>query len=117
LSDWSHYEDFGLPKLGDFACHFRASDDRPIGDEVNGLSSCDGSNRLMGPRGPTSSSMSVANRSAGWDGRMIERAGEAAGLAFPVHVHMLDSTGYALAARAGAVGMRSVVIEEGWTAS
>ena len=33
-------------------------------------------------------------------GRMIERAGEAAWLAFPVHVHMLrHSTGYALAAR------------------
>ena len=33
-------------------------------------------------------------------GRMIERAGEAAGLPFPVHVHMLrHSTGYALAAR------------------
>ena len=32
--------------------------------------------------------------------RMIERAGEAAGLPFPVHVHMLrHSTGYALAAR------------------
>jgi site-specific recombinase XerD len=32
-------------------------------------------------------------------GRMIERAGEAAGLPFPVHVHMLrHSTGYALAA-------------------
>jgi type 1 fimbriae regulatory protein FimB/type 1 fimbriae regulatory protein FimE len=31
---------------------------------------------------------------------MIERAGEAAGLPFPVHVHMLrHSTGYALAAR------------------
>ena len=33
-------------------------------------------------------------------GRMIERGGEAAGLPFPVHVHMLrHSTGYALAAR------------------
>ena len=33
-------------------------------------------------------------------GRMIERAGEAAGLPFAVHVHMLrHSTGYALAAR------------------
>lgn len=33
-------------------------------------------------------------------GRMIERASEAAGLPFPVHVHMLrHSTGYALAAR------------------
>ena len=32
--------------------------------------------------------------------RMVERAGEAAKLAFPVHVHMLrHSTGYALAAR------------------
>lgn len=32
--------------------------------------------------------------------RMIERAGEAAGLSFPVHVHMLrHSTGYALANR------------------
>jgi integrase len=32
-------------------------------------------------------------------GRMIERAGEAVGLPFPVHVHMLrHSTGYALAA-------------------
>ena len=31
---------------------------------------------------------------------MIERAGAAAGLPFPVHVHMLrHSTGYALAAR------------------
>jgi type 1 fimbriae regulatory protein FimB len=31
---------------------------------------------------------------------MIERAGEAAGLPFPVHVHMLrHSTGYALAGR------------------
>ena len=33
-------------------------------------------------------------------GRMIERAGEAARLPFPVHVHMLrHSTGYALGAR------------------
>jgi site-specific recombinase XerD len=33
-------------------------------------------------------------------GRMIERAGEAAGMPFPVHVHMLrHSTGYALAGR------------------
>ena len=33
-------------------------------------------------------------------GRMIERAGEAAKLTFPVHVHMLrHSTGYALAGR------------------
>jgi site-specific recombinase XerD len=33
-------------------------------------------------------------------GRMIERAGETAGLPLPVHVHMLrHSTGYALAAR------------------
>ena len=33
-------------------------------------------------------------------GRMVERAGEAARLPFPVHVHMLrHSTGYALAAR------------------
>jgi len=33
-------------------------------------------------------------------GRMIERAGEAAELPFPVHVHMLrHSTGYALASR------------------
>ena len=33
-------------------------------------------------------------------GRMIERAGEAARMPFPVHVHMLrHSTGYALAAR------------------
>ena len=35
-------------------------------------------------------------------GRMIERAGEAAGLPFPVHVHMLrHSTGYALGAGNG----------------
>jgi site-specific recombinase XerD len=33
-------------------------------------------------------------------GRMVDRAGEAAGLPFPVHVHMLrHSTGYALAAK------------------
>ena len=60
-------------------------------------SSCNGSNGIKGAyvfineRGQPFGRMGI--------GRMIERAGEAAGLPLPVHVHMLrHSTGYALAA-------------------
>ena len=46
-----------------------------------------------------SSSTSVGSHSGVWASpRLVERAGEAAGLPFPVHVHMLrHSCGYALA--------------------
>jgi site-specific recombinase XerD len=70
-------------------------------DEVNGLKllqrqqTTDGRQSayvFVNERGQPFGRMGVA--------RMIERAGEAAGLPFPVHVHMLrHSTGYALAAK------------------
>ena len=70
-------------------------------DEVNGLKllqrqrTADGKQSayvFINERGQPFGRMGVA--------RMIERAGEAAGLPFPVHVHMLrHSTGYSLAAK------------------
>jgi type 1 fimbriae regulatory protein FimB/type 1 fimbriae regulatory protein FimE len=70
-------------------------------DEVNGLKllhrqqqadGIKGAHVFINERGQPFGRMGI--------GRMIERAGEAAGLPFPVHVHMLrHSTGYALAAR------------------
>jgi site-specific recombinase XerD len=61
----------------------------------------DGSNRLTGTKGAY---IFINERGQPFGrmgiGPMVERAGEAAGLPFPVHVHMLrHSTGYALAAR------------------
>ena len=70
-------------------------------DEVNGLKllqrqqqadGIKGAYLFINERGQPFGRMGVA--------RMIERAGEATGMPFPVHVHMLrHSTGYALAAR------------------
>jgi site-specific recombinase XerD len=70
-------------------------------DEVNGLKLLHRQQQASGikaayvfinERGQPFARMGIA--------RMIERAGEAAGLPFAVHVHMLrHSTGYALAAR------------------
>ncbi len=70
-------------------------------DEVNGLKLL---HRQQSKNGTSSAYVLVNERSQPFGrmgiGRMIERAGEAAGLPFPVHVHMLrHSTGYALAAR------------------
>ena len=70
-------------------------------DELNGLKLL---RRQQGKDGTSSAYVFVNERNQPFGrmgiGRMIERAGEAAGLPFPVHVHMLrHSTGYALAAR------------------
>jgi site-specific recombinase XerD len=67
-------------------------------DELTGLK------RLQREQEPKSAYVFVNERGQPFGrfgiGRMIERAGEAAGLPFPVHVHMLrHGTGYALAAR------------------
>jgi site-specific recombinase XerD len=64
---------------------------------VNGLKLLRRQQQADGIKGATYSSMSVASFGRMGIGRMIERAGEAAGLPFSVHVHMLrHSTGYAL---------------------
>jgi type 1 fimbriae regulatory protein FimB/type 1 fimbriae regulatory protein FimE len=68
-------------------------------DEVNGLRLLQ---RQQAAKGKTSAYVFVNERGQPFGrmgiGRMIERAGEAAKLPFPVHVHMLrHSTGYALA--------------------
>jgi site-specific recombinase XerD len=70
-------------------------------DEVNGLRLLQ---RQQATNGTKSAYVFVNERGQPFGrmgiARMIERAGEAAGLPFPVHVHMLwHSTGYALAAR------------------
>jgi type 1 fimbriae regulatory protein FimB/type 1 fimbriae regulatory protein FimE len=67
-------------------------------DEVAGLK------RLQREQGTKSAYVFVNERGQPFQrmgvGRKIERAGEAAGLPFPVHVHMLrHSTGYALAGK------------------
>jgi len=67
-------------------------------DELAGLK------RLQREQEPKSSYVFINERGQPFGrmgmGRMIERAGEAAKLPFPVHVHMLrHSTGYALAGR------------------
>lgn len=71
-----------------------------ISNAMNSLVSNDCS-ASKSPNQPMYSSTSEDSRSAVWVlGRMIERAGEAAALPFPVHVHMLrHSTGYALAGK------------------
>ena len=98
------WDDIDLPRrtinirrLKEFtdSCHYLER------DEVNGLKllqrqqQADGikeSYVFINERGQPFGRMGIA--------RMMERAGEAAGLPFPVHVHMLrHSTGYALAAK------------------
>jgi site-specific recombinase XerD len=70
-------------------------------NEVNGVRLLQ---RQQAAKGPQSAYVFVNERGQPFGrmgiGRMIERAGEAAGLPFPVDVHILrHSTGYALAAR------------------
>jgi site-specific recombinase XerD len=70
-------------------------------DEINGLKLLQ---RQQAARGKQSPYVFTSERGTPFGrmgiGRMIERAGEAAGLPFPVHVHMLrHSTGYALAGK------------------
>jgi site-specific recombinase XerD len=70
-------------------------------DEVNGLKLLQ---RQQAATGKQSAYVFISERGQPFGrtgiARTIERAGEAAGLPFPVHVHMLrHSTGYALAAK------------------
>ena len=83
-------------------------------DELTGLK------RLQREQEPNSAYVFVNERGQPFGrfgiGRMIERAGEAAGLPFPVHVHMLrHATGYALAARG--MDTRRLQISSGTPAS
>jgi site-specific recombinase XerD len=98
------WDDIDLPKRTIIVRRLKGSTDSVHyleRDEVNGLKllhrqqQADGSKAayvFINERGQPFGRMGI--------GRMVERAGEAAGLPFPVHVHMLrHSTGYALAAR------------------
>src|SRR6478609_483022 len=98
------WDDIDLPKRTIIVRRLKASTDSVHyleRDEVNSLKllhrqqQADGTNGayvFINERGQPFGRMGI--------GRMIERAGETAGLPFPVHVHMLrHSTGYALAAR------------------
>ena len=98
------WDDIDLPKRTMIVRRLKGSTDSVHyleRDEVNGLKllqrqqqagGIKGAYVFINERGQPFARMGI--------GRMIERAGEAAGLPFPVHVHMLrHSTGYALAAR------------------
>ena len=98
------WDDIDLPKRTMIVRRLKGSTDSVHyleRDEVNGLKllqrqqqagGIKGAYVFINERGEPFARMGI--------GRMIERAGEAAGLPFPVHVHMLrHSTGYALAAR------------------
>ena len=98
------WDDIDLPKRTIIVRRLKGSTDSVHyleRDEVNGLKllqrqqqadGIKGAYLFINERGQPFGRMGI--------GRMIERAGEAAGLPFPVHVHMLrHSTGYALAGR------------------
>jgi type 1 fimbriae regulatory protein FimB/type 1 fimbriae regulatory protein FimE len=98
------WDDLDLPKRTIAVRRLKGSDDSRHyleRDEINGLrllqrqQTVDGIKSayvFVNERGQPFGRMGI--------GRMIERAGDAAKLPFPVHVHMLrHSTGYALAAR------------------
>jgi site-specific recombinase XerD len=98
------WDDIDLPKRTIIARRLKGSIDSVHyleRDEVNGLKllhrqqqadGVKGAYVFINERGQPFGRMGI--------GRMIERTGEAAGLPFPVHVHMLrHSTGYALATR------------------
>ena len=98
------WDDLDLPKRTIIVRRLKGSTDSVHyleRDEVNGLKLLQ---RQQAEKGVRSAYVFVNERGQPFGrmgiGRMIERAGEAAKLPFPVHVHMLrHSTGYALAAR------------------
>lgn len=101
------WDDLDLPKRTIIVRRLKGSTDSVHyleRDEVNGLKLLQ---RQQAAKGIKSAYVFVNERHGGQPfgrmgiGRMIERAGEAAGLPFDVHVHILlrHSTGYALAAR------------------
>jgi site-specific recombinase XerD len=98
------WDDIDLPKRTIIVRRLKGSTDSVHymeRDEVNGLELLQRQQQVEGIKGGY---VFINERGQPFGrmgiGRMIERAGEAAGLSFPVHVHMLrHSTGYALAAR------------------
>ena len=98
------WDDISLPKRTIIVRRLKGSDDSTHyleRDELAGLKTLQ---RLQATRGATSRYVFVNERGQPFGrmgiARMIERAGEAAMLPFPVHVHMLrHSTGYSLANR------------------
>ncbi len=94
------WDDINLPKRTVIVRRLKGSHDSTHfleRDEVNGL-------RLLQRHGLKGAYVFVNERGQPFGragiGRMIERAGRAAKLPFPIHVHMLrHATGYALAAR------------------
>jgi site-specific recombinase XerD len=98
------WDDIDLPKRTIIVRRLKGSTDSVHyleRDEVNGLKLL---HRQLQSNGIEAAYVFINERGQPFGrmgiGRMIERAGEAAGLPFPVHVHMLrHSTGYALAAR------------------
>jgi integrase len=109
------WDDIDLPKRTIIIRRLKSSTDSVHyleRDEVNGLKLL---HRQQQADGIKAAYVFINERSQPFGrmgiGRMIERAGEAAGLPFPVHVHMLrHSTGYALAAR----GMDSGGFSASW---
>ena len=98
------WDDIDLPKRTIIVRRLKGSTDSVHyleRDEVNGLKLLQRQQQAAGTKGAY---VFINERGQPFGrmgiGRMIERAGEAAGLPFPVHVHMpRHSTGYALAAR------------------
>jgi site-specific recombinase XerD len=98
------WDDIDLPKRTIIVRRLKGSTDSVHyleRDEVNGLKLL---HRLQQAAGTNGAYVFINERGQPFGrmgiGRMIERAGETAGLPFPVHVHMLrHSTGYALAGR------------------
>ena len=98
------WDDIDLPKRTIIVRRLKGSTDSVHyleRDEVNGLKVLQ---RQQQANGIKAAYVFINERSQPFGrmgiARMMERAGEAAGLPFPVHVHMLrHSTGYALAAR------------------
>ena len=98
------WDDISLPKRTIIVRRLKGSDDSTHyleRDELAGLKTLQ---RLQATRGATSRYLFLNERGQPFGrmgiARMIERAGEAAKLPFPVHVHMLrHSTGHALANR------------------
>lgn len=98
------WDDLSLAKRTIIVRRLKGSDDSMHYLERDELAGLKALQRAYAANGVTSAYVFVNERGQPFGrmgiGRMIERAGEAAKLPFPVHVHMLrHSTGYALAGK------------------
>ena len=98
------WDDLNLPKRTIIVRRLKGSDDSTHYLERDELAGLKALQRSYAANGIKSAYVFVNERGQPFGrmgiARMIERAGEAAKLSFPTHVHMLrHSTGYALAAR------------------